>query len=313
MSLPIEDEEKPPVENVEELDVDTKANAIARAAFATMKPKSKKHLLQRISESYGIAPDKVVPLLQKSIFPKFDDAHVLTALIIADQAGLDPFANQINLFLGKGGRVIPYIPIDGAVARAHSCPEYRGCSFEITEYGDDELIPYIELMDPGTIPPKAVRCTIFVEGRAPLTIEETYAECVWGYYDDKKIFNLTEPWRRKPRRMTRHKAFIQAQRLALPGLRYIPDEDEARRMVEMNETFSALMDKPIRYTQDPPSSRADAVITALGGSLKNLEEKSEPDEVDDEEKARDSEEPEKSSEPTAEEITEIHRLEREGL
>ena len=50
----------------------------------------------------------------------------------------------------------------------------------------------------------------------------------------EECFRATEPWKASPRRMLRHRAAIQAIRIAF-GLAGIMDEEEYRRMVELDE------------------------------------------------------------------------------
>jgi type IV secretory pathway VirB10-like protein len=79
----------------------------------------------------------------------------------------------------------------------------------------------------------------------PTKITEYLSECVGN----------TSTWRQWPRRMLRHKAFIQAARMAF-GFAGIYDEDEARRIVEA-QTIEA-------ETAEPPKSAKSGLRSALG-------------------------------------------------
>ncbi len=69
----------------------------------------------------------------------------------------------------------------------------------------------------------ACTCTIYRKDRShPIAVTEYMAECKRG----------TQPWQSHPRRMLRHKAMVQAARLAF-GFAGIHDEDEAQRIREM--------------------------------------------------------------------------------
>ena len=71
----------------------------------------------------------------------------------------------------------------------------------------------------------------------------------------------TEPWKRWPRRMLRHKALIQAARIAF-GFAGIYDEDEGNRMAEVPD-LSAPSDAS---AEEPPKNvtTSEKLRSALG-------------------------------------------------
>ena len=75
-------------------------------------------------------------------------------------------------------------------------------------------------------------CAIYRKDRSrPTRVTEFLAECKRD----------TAPWKSHPRRMMRHKAMIQAARLAF-GYGGIYDQDEAERIVERNMGPAAVVD-----------------------------------------------------------------------
>jgi hypothetical protein len=83
-------------------------------------------------------------------------------------------------------------------------PQFDGMDLDV-EFGDDGK-------------PESATCRIYRKDRAhPTSITEYFSEC----------FRNTEPWKQYPARMLRHKALIQAARIAF-GFSGIYDEDEGK-------------------------------------------------------------------------------------
>lgn len=195
-------------------------------------------LLGRLGEKYGVDTDKVLELLRDSVFTPgkgdsaFTNNEIQAALIIAERYNLDPFAKQIYLIRSKG-KLIPIVPVDGWTALVNSQATYEGCSFEWTE--DDK----------GGL--KSCTCTIHRSDRKyPTVVEEFLGECTRN----------TEPWQKWPRRMLRHKAFIQCARLAF-SLTGVVDPDEADRYVDVHVV------KPKERTLKLPEVKVSRGVTAI--------------------------------------------------
>lgn len=135
--------------------------------------------------------------------PAFSNAELATALTLCDRYELDPFAKEIHVTRARG-RLMTIVGIDGWTRIVNNDPHYDGCEFKFEEQ-NGRLI--------------SCTCTMYHFQRShPVVVTEYFDECV----------QKTEPWQKWPRRMLRHKAFIQAARLCF-GLSGIVDPDEALR------------------------------------------------------------------------------------
>lgn len=128
-----------------------------------------------------------------------DDNEFAALMVVANQYGLNPFTKEIYAF-AKGGKVTPIVSVDGWARLVNDNPNCDGIQF-------DEL-------------DGSATCRIYRKDRShPTIVTEYLAECKMG----------TEPWKKYPKRMLRHKAFIQCARMAF-GFSGIYDEDEAHRI-----------------------------------------------------------------------------------
>lgn len=135
----------------------------------------------------------------------------LAFLMVAKEHKLNPITREIYGF-AKGGKITPIVSIDGWLKIINSHPDFDGMEFE--DHLDDE----------GKL--LAITCKIYRQrnGRPssrPTQVTEYLEEC----------FRQTEPWKKWPIRMLRHKATIQCARYAF-GFSGIVDADEAERIKE---------------------------------------------------------------------------------
>lgn len=128
-----------------------------------------------------------------------DDNEFAALMVVANQYGLNPFTKEIYAF-AKGGKVTPIVSVDGWARLVNDNPQCDGIQFE---QDDDSAI-----------------CKIYRKDRShPTVVTEYLSECKMN----------TDPWKKYPKRMLRHKAFIQCARMAF-GFSGIYDEDEAQRI-----------------------------------------------------------------------------------
>ena len=171
-------------------------------------------LVGRLAQRYGVAADKLLATLKNTVFKgNFNDVEFAAALILAEKYDLNPFAREIYM-VQHSGALLVIVPIDGWAKLANRHPEYDGCEFEYENDQDGEIY--------------STTCRIFRKDRShPTEVTEFHQECQRN----------TEPWKKWPRRMLRHKAFIQAVRLAF-SLSEAVDEDEAARMGARTPEYS---------------------------------------------------------------------------
>jgi hypothetical protein len=131
---------------------------------------------------------------------------------------------------------VPVIPIDGWIKLVNRQKDYDGV----------ELIDNLD--EGGNL--ISVTAKFYIKSRShPLEITEYMDEC-----QDKN----KPAWLKWPKRMLRHKAYIQGARYAF-GFSGIYDEDEARRIVEAEVVDSnpkANVTMPQALTQEPEAPAA---------------------------------------------------------
>lgn len=146
-------------------------------------------------------PQELVATLKATAFrSNATDAQFNVLMIVATQYGLNPFTKEIYAFPDKNNGITPVVGVDGWARIINSHPQFDGMEF--------------------TSDAESCTCKIYRKDRNhPTTVTEYLEECKRN----------TQPWNSHPRRMLRHKAMIQAARLAF-GFGGIYDEDEAERI-----------------------------------------------------------------------------------
>lgn len=198
--------------------------------------------LATMAARYGVEPTAMMDTLKATVIKPdrngrpATNGEVAAFVIVANQYGLNPFTREIYAFSSGEKGIVPIVPIDGWARIVNREEKYDGCEFEdvADEAGD----------------PVAITCIMHVKGRThPTKVTERYKEC-------KKN---TAPWQTWKWRMLRHKAFMQAARLAF-SLGGIYDEDEAREIVgnHINPDADAAGEKVDRLNDQLASAAADA-------------------------------------------------------
>ena len=144
-------------------------------------------------------PQELVQTLKATAFKvNATDAQFNALMIVSTQYGLNPFTREIYAFPDKNNGIVPVVGVDGWARIINSHPQFDGMEF--------------------TADAESCTCKIYRKDRNhPTTVTEYLEECKRN----------TQPWNSHPRRMLRHKAMIQAARLAF-GFGGIFDEDEAQ-------------------------------------------------------------------------------------
>lgn len=162
-------------------------------------------LATKLAERFGMdANPEIIDVLKKTAFKgDVSDAQMGALLVVANQYGLNPWVKEIYAFPDKGS-IVPVVGVDGWARIVNDHPQFNGAEFDIADDGSK------------------VTCTIYRKDREhPTRVTEYLAECK----------RETQPWKSHPRRMLRHKAFMQCGRLAF-GFTGIYDRDEAEAIVE---------------------------------------------------------------------------------
>ncbi|WP_180048696.1 phage recombination protein Bet [Acinetobacter sp. YH12144] len=150
-----------------------------------------------------VDPEQLKQTLIDTVFKGANDVQLVSLLIVANQYKLNPFTKEIYAFPAKGsGGIVPVVGVDGWSRIINDNPLCDGIQFE----QDND----------------SCTCKIYRKDRThPTVVTEYLDECQGS----------SEPWKKYPKRMLRHKALIQCARVAF-GFSGIYDEDEAKRIDE---------------------------------------------------------------------------------
>jgi len=169
-----------------------------------------KGLMARFAEEHGLSVEAMYQTLAKTIFPTPKDAtneQIHALLIVADQYKLNPWTKEIFAFPAKGGGIVPIVGVDGWYRMVNSHPDCDG--IQVT----------VEMQDGK---PFSATCRIHRKSWShPVELTEYLSECKRN----------TDPWRNQPTRMLRHRAVVQAARVAF-GFSGIYEPDEGARFAE---------------------------------------------------------------------------------
>lgn len=170
----------------------------------------RKSILASMASRYDMEPEAFERVLRNTVAKPGKDGREVTreefaaCLVVANQYGLNPLTRELYFFPDpKRGTVVPVLGVDGWARIINERAELDGIDFHTTWQENGK--------------PEAVTCIIYRKDRAhPTQITEYFNECVRD----------TDPWRKSPSRMLRHKALIQCARIAF-GFAGLYDEDDA--------------------------------------------------------------------------------------
>lgn len=155
-------------------------------------------------------PQEVESLMKNTLMKakggnaQVSNEELMVFMAIANEYKLNPLSKEIYAFNNRGA-IQPIVSIDGWLKIINQHPEFDGMEFH--DHMDGEKLV-------------AITCRIYRKDRTRATeTTERMDECR----------GTSEPWKKWPARMLRHKAAIQAARYAF-GLSGIVDPDEAERM-----------------------------------------------------------------------------------
>lgn len=159
-----------------------------------------------LANRHGMEKAHFVQALKATVIPaNTSDAQFAAFCMVASQYNLNPLTKEIYAFPAKGGGIQPIVSIDGWCNIINSNPYLDGIEFD-DKIVDGKLV--------------SITCKISRKDRKlPVECTEYMSECE----------RPTDPWKKWPARMLRHKALIQCARYAF-SLSGIVDQDEAERM-----------------------------------------------------------------------------------
>lgn len=174
---------------------------------AVAPPVQRRSLIVTMAERYGVEANRMLDTLKATAFKSekaISNEQMMALLIVANEFKLNPFTRELYAFPDSKNGIVPVVSVDGWARIINEHPAFDGMEFDLAA-------------DMGHC-----TCTIHRKDRGhPTRVTEYLAECKRN----------TAPWSTHPRRMLRHKAMIQAARLAF-GFAGIYDPDEAARIVK---------------------------------------------------------------------------------
>jgi|GEM_PF-4100542 len=190
----------------------------------------RKGLVERFAERLHVEPNKLLGTLKNTVFQQRDGSapsneQMLALLAVADQYGLNPLTKELYAFPDDKGGIVPVVSVDGWSRIINGHTDTDGIEFRFA----DERVDLEGLERPM---PEWCECVIYHKGRShPTAVREYMDEVYRPPFVTRAGKNVRGPWQSHPRRMLRHKAFIQAGRVAY-GFGGIFDSDEAERVIE---------------------------------------------------------------------------------
>ncbi|WP_267390497.1 phage recombination protein Bet [Snodgrassella sp. B3088] len=187
-------------------------------------------LSNKLAKTFDLGSGQgLIETLKKTAFKGEVTNEQMTALlIVANQYKLNPWTSEIYAFPSNGG-ITPVVGVDGWARIINANSQFDGMDFEYNE--------------------NSCTCRIYRKDRAhPVSVTEFMSECRRN----------TQPWKTHPNRMLRHKAMIQAARLAF-GFAGIYDEDEAERIKNAKDCVGE--DEPNPFAGDLHNPERQNLIT----------------------------------------------------
>lgn len=190
----------------------TQAHGGSRAESASLGVPAARSVITGLAEKHGMERDHFIAALKATVIPAgTTDAQFAAFCMVASQYDLNPLTKEIYAFPAKGGGIQPIVSIDGWCNIINSNPQLDGIEFD-DKFEEGNLV--------------SITCKISRKDRKlPVECIEYMGECRRD----------TDPWKKWPARMLRHKALIQCARYAF-SLSGIVDQDEAERMEMVDVT-----------------------------------------------------------------------------
>jgi phage recombination protein Bet len=179
-----------------------------------------------MAHRYGMEPQAFEATLRATVVPANCSKEQFAAfLMVAKEYDLNPILKEIYAFPAKGGGIVPIVGVDGWMSIINGHKQFDGMEF-VDTFDDEKQLT-------------AITCQIFRKDRShPTSVTEYMNECRRD----------TEPWKKWPARMLRHKAAIQAARYAF-GFSGIMEPDEVERGDIVETKANGSVPPPPGYAQ----------------------------------------------------------------
>lgn len=190
-----------------------------------------------MANRFAVEPAKLLSTLKETAFKGATDAQMMALCVVAEQYQLNPFTREIYAFPDrKSAGIVPVIGVDGWYRLVNAHPEFDGCEFVEERDSEGKLV--------------STTCTMHRKDRShPTRVTELLAECKRN----------TDPWNGQPSRMLRHRAFIQAARVAF-GLSGADPED-AERTAPPERNVTPIFNRQVIPVQDDDDQVPGVAVT----------------------------------------------------
>lgn len=217
--------------------------------------RSKTSLIEKIADRYNVEPTKLLHTLKQTAFQsaqEITNEQMMALMVVADQYRLNPFTKEIYAFPDQRNGIVPVVGVDGWSRIINENPAFDGMEFKYSENNISDL--------PGQIhpAPEWCECVIYRKDRThPVVVREYLDEVYRPPFKE----GMKGPWQTHTRRFLRHKAMIQAARIAF-GFTGIYDNDEAERIIEGE---AVRVSQPMHNNSSPAAqTRAEQIAEKLG-------------------------------------------------
>jgi phage recombination protein Bet len=207
------------------------------SAVPVVAPIKRQTLVEKFAAKFSIESDKLLPILKATAFKvkegEVSNEQMIALLVVADQYGLNPFTREIFAFPDKQNGIVPVVSVDGWTRIINEHPQMNGVEFrysETTIAPGDKRCPGLKVTGH-----EWIECVISRKDREKPIVVREYLEEVYREPFTFRDGNKKESaWQTHTKRFHRHKALIQAGRLAF-GFAGIYDDDEAQRILEARD------------------------------------------------------------------------------
>lgn len=234
--------------------------------MSTTENSSRGKLLTRFSDRFGVDEHKLMSTLKNTAFRQktgeVSNEQMMALLVVADQYRLNPFTKEIYAFPDKKNGIVPVVGVDGWSRIINEHPAFDGMDFR--QSGEFVTMPDAKPC------PEWIECVMHRKDREhPIVVREYLDECYREPFEGQGTngpYKVEGPWQTHTKRFLRHKAMIQAARIAF-GFAGIYDQDEAERIQEATEIDVTPRDtgRPERevYTNDRMAQNIDGFRAAI--------------------------------------------------
>lgn len=200
-------------------------------------------LIAMMAAKHNMDPEQFAKTVRATVMPANHTNEQFAALmLVAQEYDLNPIVKEIYAFPAKGGGIVPIVSIDGWINLVNSHPQSDGFEFEFEHNVSGALV--------------SCTCRMYRKDRSrPVAVTEYLAECK----------RATDPWKME-HRMLRHKAMIQAARLAF-GFSGVYDDDEGEKIAAMRDVTPQDRPTPPKPPAPPAAVKPVENFDAVTGEV----------------------------------------------